>query len=240
VDLALIAAAGLAGAAGLPHCAAMCGPACAAVLGSCGSRDGRASRPTFVWHGARLAGYATAGAIAAGGVGALTAAVAVAPWLRPVWVALQAVMLCVGVVMLVTGRLPQWWTGARWMTASAGLAWVDGGSGRGTTASRPLTRATLAGLAWVAWPCGLLQSAIAMAALTSTASSGAAAMAVFALASAPGLAVGPWLARRLGPDGLPGVWRVRATRLSGAVVAVAAGWALTHGVWQRIAELCLS
>ena len=46
------------------------------------------------------------------------------------------------------------------------------------------------GLAWVAWPCGLLQSALRVAALANTPASGALVMAGFAGASAAGLLLG--------------------------------------------------
>ena len=60
---ALVAAAALMGLAGLPHCAAMCAAPCAAATG------GRASaQPLF--HVARVAGYATVGAVAAAGASA--------------------------------------------------------------------------------------------------------------------------------------------------------------------------
>ena len=53
------------------------------------------------------------------------------------------------------------------------------------------------GLAWVAWPCGLLQSALLVAALANMPASGALVMAGFAGASAAGLLLGPALWWRL-------------------------------------------
>jgi len=54
----LVAAAGLMGLAGLPHCAAMCAAPCAAAAGR-----GAAAQPLF--QVARVTGYAAAGALAA-------------------------------------------------------------------------------------------------------------------------------------------------------------------------------
>ncbi|MBW8894344.1 MAG: sulfite exporter TauE/SafE family protein, partial [Burkholderiales bacterium] len=57
----------------------------------------------------------------------------------------------------------------------------------------------------------------------------------FAVTSTLGLTVAPaWLARlprRVG-DASP------ALRLAGVGLALASGWALAHGVWQRIALVC--
>jgi len=59
------------------------------------------------------------------------------------------------------------------------------------------SQAAAAGLAWVAWPCGLLQSGLVVAALSSSPAGGALAMGGFALASMPGLLAGGWLFDRL-------------------------------------------
>ena len=94
------------------------------------------------------------------------------------------------------------------------------------------------GLAWVAWPCGLLQSALLVASMSSGAAAGAAAMAGFALASAAGLWAAPWVWNRaLAGDGAAGRerWAVRA---AGALLLAGSGWALGHGVWQQVAAFC--
>jgi sulfite exporter TauE/SafE len=97
-------------------------------------------------------------------------------------------------------------------------------------------KAAVAGGAWVAWPCGLLQSALVVAALGDGAAAGAAIMAAFAIASAIGLVAGPALWWRLGISGA-GASRW-AVRLAGAGLAIASAWALGHGLWQRVLDLC--
>lgn len=95
-----------------------------------------------------------------------------------------------------------------------------------------------AGALWAAWPCGLLQSALLIAALAGSASSGAAAMALFALASSAGLVLGPWAWRRwlAGPNAAA---RERGlARLGGGMLAAASGWSLTHDFWHRAAVWC--
>ena len=64
-------------------------------------------------------------------------------------------------------------------------------------------RAGLAGVCWAVVPCGLLQSALLVAALASGALPGAAVMAAFALASTLGLwlAQGLWSGLRSADDG---------------------------------------
>jgi len=88
-------------------------------------------------------------------------------------------------------------------------------------------------------PCGLLQSALIVATLGSSAWSGAAVMAAFAITSSMGLLAGPALWVRLaGNDNLSltaGTW---AIRVAGAGLALASGWALTHGLWERVAAFC--
>jgi len=98
----------------------------------------------------------------------------------------------------------------------------------------PLSAAA-AGSAWVAWPCGLLQSALVVAALANTPVGGAAAMAAFALASAAGLQLAPWVAARMGSRDV--VARI-AVRIAGAALAAGSGWALGHDVWMKVAAYC--
>ncbi|MFO1286907.1 MAG: sulfite exporter TauE/SafE family protein [Rubrivivax sp.] len=105
-------------------------------------------------------------------------------------------------------------------------------------AERPaVLRAGLAGSLWFAWPCGLLQSALLVAALANGAAGGAAAMFVFALASSAGLVAAPFVWRKLGRGGSARAeqWALRA---AGAAMAAMSGWALTSGLWHRVAEAC--
>ena len=78
------------------------------------------------------------------------------------------------------------------------------------------------GRLWVAWPCGLLQSALVVAALANTAWGGAAVMAGFAAASAAGLSLAPWAFARLAGGG--------ARRAAGQCLGGAPG---RRGAWLR-------
>jgi uncharacterized protein len=98
----------------------------------------------------------------------------------------------------------------------------------GTSTRRNVARATLAGSLLVLLPCGLLQSALLVAALASTPPSGALVMLAFALASSLSLWAGPALWLRVVGGERAARWRVGAVRLSGLMLAAASVWALAH------------
>jgi len=211
------------GLAGSPHCVAMCGPAAAA----CG-RNGRGSMGAFQLG--RVLSYSLGGAIAAASVGALAWLGGAAAWLRPLWLLVHCAALLLGLYLLVFARQPAWLSQLGQQVGSATLAVP--GAGR-VVLSAP-ARSGLIGLAWVAWPCGLLQSALLTAGLASGAAAGALVMASFALASGLGLVLGPsLLLKAIGPRGM--AWSVR---LAGLALVSASGWAMGHGVWVQIAAIC--
>ena len=220
--------AGLAmGVAATPHCAVMCGAPCAALTQGC-------TRNASGFHAGRLFGYMAAGAVAASSVAALGTWSQAAPALRPLWTMLHLAFLALGLWWLVTGRQPLW------MRRSAAVSVPVRMVGR---RARPL-RAGLAGLAWVAWPCAALQGALLLAALANTALGGALVMGAFALASLPALAAAPWAwarwQRRRGGALAPGQVAVLGFRVAGIGLVVVSGWALTHGLWLRVAAWCAS
>ena len=223
MNWALIASAAVLGLAGTPHCAAMCAGPCAAVSGR-----GRAGAVAF--QIARVAGYAAAGAVAAGSVGALAALSQFSPALRPLWATLHALILVLGLWLVWQGRQPAWMGRLGRVPAPAsGGAWQP--------MAGPL-RAAAAGGLWVAWPCGLLQSALLVASLAGTAAAGAGAMAAFALASSGGLVAAPWIWQRLRQGGAgPGTERL-LVRAAGALLAAGSAFGLGHGVWHQVAAYC--
>ena len=231
MDAALIASAALLGLAGTPHCAAMCAAPCVAVCG------GRGVASSLAFQLARVAGYAAAGAVVAASVGALAALSQWTPALRPIWVLLQLALLTLGLWMAVVGRQPAWMGAVGRIPqpvspnneADAKTAWSP---------LRGPVQAAAAGGLWVAWPCGLLQSALLVASLTSGPGPGAAAMAVFAVASSGGLIAAPWLWQRLRSrtGALP--LERGLVRLAGALLVLGSGFALGHGVWPQLAAFC--
>lgn len=227
MQTALLASAALMGLAGMPHCAAMCSAPCAAALGR---HPTHLSSATFQMM--RLVGYAVAGAAVASAVGGLAALTSWAPAWRPLWTLLHAGALMLGLWLLWQGRQPEWLgaMGRKPEPSAASMLSMPGA---------PLWRAAGAGGLWALWPCGLLQSALLVAALAGDAATGAGVMAVFAVTSAPGLLLGPWLARRLSrAGGEPGMRDRFVTRVAGALLIVASVFALGHGLWSRIAVYC--
>ena len=227
MDLALILSAALMGLAGTPHCLAMCGAACAAINGRQGGR-------LVLFHLGRILSYAAAGAVASASVGTLATLGQATTVFRPIWTLLHVAALGLGLYLIWKGRQPAWMErlGRSRAPDKAG-ADVNGWqrlSGPGQSA--------VAGLAWVAWPCGLLQSALLVSALANRPASGALAMAAFALASAAGLLTGQSLWFRV-TGGSPSIamsaWMVR---LGGVALAAASSWALGHGLWMQVWAWC--
>ncbi|MCV2354139.1 sulfite exporter TauE/SafE family protein [Paucibacter sp. B2R-40] len=235
LDVALAGSALLMGLAGTPHCLAMCGGASTAVAGP--------SRSAMLgFQIGRLFSYAVAGGVAAASVGLLAQWGQASALLRPLWVLLHVAAFLLGLALLWHGRQPAWLEGIG-QRISNGIrpsvtTSLDGLKGGGKIFARP-ARAGILGLAWAAWPCGLLQSALLVAALASGPAQGAAVMALFAMASGLGLALGPLLWVKLQGQGGAAVAGMRwSVRLSGLGLAAASGWALGHGVWAQVLAFC--
>ncbi len=225
MDLPLILAGLAMGVTASPHCAAMCGAPCAALTSGCKTNAAG-------FHLGRLAGYMAAGAVAAASVVALGAWSQAAPALRPLWTLLHLGLLALGLWWLVSGRQPGW------MRRSGAVPVQIVGR-----RARPL-RSAVAGLAWVAWPCVALQAALLLAALASTPLGGALVMAAFSVASMPALALAPWAWARWqalrGDAASPAQVTALGLRVAGAGVVLGSGWALTHGLWERLAAWCMA
>jgi uncharacterized protein len=231
MDAPLILAALAMGVAASPHCVVMCGAPCAALT------QGSAHRATG-FHVGRVLGYAAGGALAASSVTALGAWSQAAPALRPLWTLLHLVFLALGLWWLATGRQPEGWQRDRALTVQ-----MPAGSRHGGV--HGVAKASAAGAAWVAWPCGALQTALMLSALASSAPTGALTMAAFAVASAPALALAPWAwtrwvawRKRQGSDASAAAMSAIGYRVAGASLVLASGWALTHGLWLRVAAWC--
>ena len=218
----------LMGLVGGPHCVAMCGAACAGIGQAAGPRKQSA---LLLFQVGRIAGYSVLGGLAAAslqGLGWLTVQSAA---LRPVWSLFHVAALVLGMVLLVQARQPVWleagarkvWTKVRSVSAALG-------------GSAPLV---LGGL-WALLPCGLLYSALMVAALAGSVSAGAMVMALFALGTSVTMFMGPWLWLRLrGSPVSPGSgqWGVR---LAGIALAASSGWALWMAFAHDTAPWCIT
>ena len=226
MSLALLTGAALLGLAGSAHCAAMCGASSAAVVRSCGG-----ARPwpaSMAFQGGRLLGDALAGALVASSVSALAWLGQATPALRPLWALLHVAGVALGLWLLFSGRQPRWLAQLGQAPSPLQAPRADGWQAM----AGPL-KAGAAGTLWAAWPCGLLQSALVLAALADGALAGAGVMAAFGLASSIALWGAPLLWARLDRRAL--AWSVR---LAGLCLVLGSGWSLGHGLWPDSALFC--
>lgn len=214
----LLGVAAAAGIAGSLHCVAMCGGI--ASIGAASHRP--APRPlaaAALFHGARILSYATFGAVLAAAASRASAAVpegaeAAGRWLVAGLMAALAVRVLSNRDVLGLERL-----GARLFRRAAPL-WSVLVRVRG-----PWRHGAL-GVLWGLMPCGLLYSMLAVAAAPGRPLLGAAAMALFGLATAPaliGLTLG---ATRL----VPALSPLRMRTLTGLLVLGCALWTALGGM----------
>lgn len=213
----------LMGLAGGPHCAAMCGAACAGV-----QRAGRgsAARNAWTFQAGRLLGYSVAGGAAAFAAQSLGWLAQQTSALRPAWTLMHLVVLGWGLALLVLARQPAWMDGAGravWGRVRPVVGRKGGVFG--------------AGMLWTLMPCGLLYSALLVASLSGGVLDGALAMALFAAGSSVSLWAAPRLFAMLRERG--DRWRRDAgTRVAGAVLVGVSAWALWADTMHRVAQWC--
>lgn len=201
----------VAGLAGSPHCAVMCG----AFASACA----RPARGLAAWHAGRLAAYAALGALA-GTAGAVVPGPA---WLAP---AIAVALLCwfaaglAGLLPEPPVRLPGWARAGRLLDERRG----------------PAARFAF-GVVNGFIPCGLVYSALSVPVALAAPLAGAAAMLAFGAGTIPMTTAAGLLSRRLAPRTiagrrvlalavlLAGLWAVgmRAGALPGAMMHHTAG-----------------
>lgn len=219
----------LMGIAGGPHCVAMCGAACAGIGRA---SNGANTRSMWIFQAGRVLGYSALGAMVAASMQGLGWLSVHSAALRPVWTLFHVAAAMLGLMLLWRARQPVW------LEAGARTVWLkvrsaaDGLRPRGASHVLPLVLGAL----WSLLPCGLLYSALLVAALTSSMIEGAAVMALFALGSSVSLMAGPWLWLRLRKQG-SGQW---AIRLAGLALLATSLWALWMGLVHDTAPWCLS
>lgn len=241
------------GLAATPHCAAMCGAACAGLTGTgqgpavSARSDGAATthlasrsalagsvialrevvtdRRAIAFHAGRVSGYGMAGALAATATQGLAWLTAQGGAWRPLWTLFHLLVLAWGLSLLVMARQPDWAQRVGLQLWARIRPQVQSGGGL-----------FAAGLLWVFMPCGLLWSALLVASLTASPWEGALAMGLFAKASSLGLLLMPALMARLRSAQGPGKdW---GTRLAGVVLVIAALAALGMDLGRQIIDYC--
>lgn len=223
----LAATALLMGLAGGPHCLAMCGAACAG-LGR--TQAGHSTRALWMFQGGRLLGYSALGALAAASMQGLGWLSVYSAALRPLWTMFHVAAALLGLMLLWRARQPIW------LEASARKIWQSMRAMTGPLGGNALMPIGLTGVLWAFLPCGLLYSALLVAAMTGNAGQGAGVMALFALGSGITLMAGPWLWLRLRGKG-SGQW---AIRIAGLALLASSVWALWMGLVNNTAPWCLS
>ncbi|HWH81046.1 MAG TPA: sulfite exporter TauE/SafE family protein [Burkholderiaceae bacterium] len=223
----------LLGLAGGPHCALMCG---ALQAGVARRPSPAATRRALVsLHVGRLIGYSAAGALVAASVSALSRIGAASPVLTPVWTMLQVAALAFGLVLMATGMVPAWLSRLKWRRAPAHAP--------GTVQFLPRAsnlKAAGAGACWAAIPCGLLQSALIVAALADTAAQGAGVMGAFAVGTAVSLLIVSSAWSRLAVFGPRLARTTLSVRLAGGLLAASSAFALSRGLGAALqGALCL-
>jgi uncharacterized protein len=212
----------LMGLAGGPHCVAMCGAACGAIS----QRQGRTNTKSILaFQFGRMLGYASMGSFAAMSVQGLGWLSVQSSVLRPVWTMFHIAAAMLGLVLVWQARQPLWFeVSARNIWTHVRL--VAGHRRYGT----PLVMGTL----WSLMPCGLLYSALLVAALSPSVLEGAGVMALFAVGSSVSLVAGPWLWSKLRRPST-GNW---AIRLAGLVLFMTSAWSLWMGLAHNTAPWC--
>ena len=212
----------LMGLAGGPHCVAMCGAACAGLGQAAGERRVQA---LGAFQLGRLLGYSLLGALAAASVQGLGWLTTQSAAIRPLWTLLHLAAMALGILLMLQARQPVW------LDQSARRLWARV---RRFQESRGALVPWAVGCLWALMPCGLLYSALMVAALTGTPGDGALTMGLFALGSSVSLWAGPWLWLRLQNLG-DGAWGMR---LAGLALLVVSGWGLWMGLVHDQAPWC--
>ena len=218
------------GLAGGSHCLVMCSAPCGALVGNgvqevtpgagtsqqivrWAPRSGRVQR-SAAFHVGRLSGYAVAGGLAALAMDSLAWLTQQTTALRPAWTLMHVAVMAWGFMMMVQSRQP---------------AWIDQAGQSVWRRVKPLVAAPggvfAAGFLWTLMPCGLLYSALLVAALSGGVLAGALTMVAFAVGSGVWLVAGPWAWSRL-KRRLNAVRVEWGTRIAGGLLCGIAAWAL--------------
>ena len=150
--------------------------------------------------------------------------------LRPVWSLLHVAALVLGLLLLFKAEQPVWLERAGRCVWQAARHW----SQRSTSAPLVL------GVVWALLPCGLLYSALLVAALAGSVAGGAMVMALFALGTSVSMVAGPWLWLRLRDGAAFGGHGRLGVRVAGAALALSAAWALWMALAHNAAPWCVA
>jgi sulfite exporter TauE/SafE len=212
------------GLAGGPHCVAMCGAACAGIGQVAGNRQNTA---LLSFQAGRWLGYSVMGGLAAFSVQALGWLTVESAALRPVWSMLHVAAAVLGLLLIWQAKQPVW------LDQSAQNLWAKI---RQLNSNLGKVAPIVVGVLWAFMPCGLLYSALMVAALTGNMLEGAITMACFALGSGVSLGLAPWMLLKLKNLG-DGAWGIR---LAGLALVLTSSWALWLALAHNQAPWCVT
>jgi uncharacterized protein len=234
----LILTALIMGVVGGPHCAVMCGSSCVA-FGRAHRQRINISKPhtsvinpqnqgILLFHLGRLVGYSGMGAVAATSVQLLGWLSIHSAALRPIWSMIHVIAIVLGLLLLTRGQQPLW------LDLGTKRLWQRFQSWRfASHAATPF----FVGAAWAFMPCGLLYSALLVAALTGQTVDGIISMMMFALGSSLSLFFARLLWLRVKSFTHAGQW---ATRSAGLLLAISSSWGLWMALAKNAAPWCIS
>lgn len=249
MTLSLIISAFLMGLFGGAHCLAMCAAPCALIVRGGENQDLHVVnaekigftqvdfkkeklnkiKNAIIFHFGRLIGYGMMGAIAALAVEQLAWFSDRSSWLYPIWTGLHLLILFWGLAMLILARQP---------------AWLDSAGRAVWRAVQPVLRrrsgSGIVGLAWALLPCGLLYSALQLAALSANGGVGAAAMVAFGVGSGLWLWAAPlaWAWVQKTPWAENRRYERWATRAAGLLLSAVSIWALWMNLYHTPQMWC--
>ena len=212
----------LMGLVGGPHCVVMCGAACAGIGRAAGPRKNSAM---WTFQVGRVVGYALLGGVAAASIQGLGWLTTQSAAMRPVWTLFHVAAVALGLLLVFNAQQPVW------MESTGKAIWLRA---RGWIGGHKFAAPLMIGTVWSLLPCGLLYSALLVAALSANAGQGALVMALFAAGTSLSMMAGPWLWLRLRGHG-SGQWGVR---LAGLALAISSGWAIWMGLVHDTAPWC--
>lgn len=212
------------GLVGGPHCLVMCAAPCSVVTAAKPIGGGqpiavhglqkRQWLRTSLFHLGRIAAYALLGGIAAVAMESLAWLTSQTTALQRLWMLMHVAVMAWGLAMVLQARQPAWLERAGRSVWARVQPWVTAPGG-----------SLAAGFAWALMPCGLLYSAVLVAALSGGAWQGALSMAAFAVGGAVWLLAGPWL-WQLGQSHVNALRARWGTRVAGLMLIGVASWAL--------------
>ena len=147
--------------------------------------------------------------------------------LRPVWSMLHVAAVVLGLLLIWQAKQPVW------LDQSAQNLWAKI---RQLNSNLGKVAPIVVGVLWAFMPCGLLYSALMVAALTGNVLQGAITMACFALGSGVSLGLAPWMLLKLKNLG-DGAWGIR---LAGLALVLTSSWALWLALAHNQAPWCVT